>query len=109
MPITKEPVTDERGNLKWHYTWDGTGEPEGAGVLATGGVSGPVRLADGTVYDVTDDYIQHAPGHAGPISHHIALKHEQRALDPGDPNPPLGNDYRHECTADCAGEARPTA
>lgn len=52
--------------------------PEGGGVLLTGPISGTVVLKDGTVYDVTPEYITHAPGHAGPIMHHIHKLHGEK-------------------------------
>lgn len=69
--------TDEFGTqlVVQDYTWD---DSDGAaGVLRTGPISGSVQLADGTVYDVSPDVIDHAPGHAQAIAYQIAKVHER--------------------------------
>jgi hypothetical protein len=72
MALTKaQSGVNEDGTIRYHYTWNGEG-----GVLKTGPVSGSVTLSDGTVYNVTDEYIEHAPGHASAIAFHISKMHE---------------------------------
>jgi len=45
-------------------------------VIQTGPVSGPLSLADGTVYDVTPDHIQVHPHHVDHVNFGIAKMHE---------------------------------
>jgi hypothetical protein len=74
MALVKTRIgNNEDGTAKWHYEYSG---PEGGGVIKTGPVSGTVTLADGTVYNVTDEFIEHAPGHGNAIAFHIAKMHE---------------------------------
>lgn len=89
-----------------HYNYATTDDfPEGGGVVRTGPISGTVSLKDGTVYDVSEDYVAHHPGHGGAIAHHIALLHERagrlKALDA------QGNEvpFRHVCDDNCGDEA----
>jgi hypothetical protein len=83
-------------------------------VVMTGPVRGPVKLVDGTVYDVSDDYIEVASvAHAGELSHHIGIRHEveghpvhkPRDFTPTaeDPLPynPLVDEFHHACTEHC--------
>jgi hypothetical protein len=86
------------GTPKYAYTY--TGDPDG-GLLITGPVSGTVRLADGTAYNVTPEVIEHGPGHAGPICHHIEVMHQESGF--------LGADFVHTCTEACGAEPTPAA
>lgn len=93
------------GELVYDHKYIG---PEGGGIVMTGPVGGTVRLSDGTVYDVTPAFIGHAPGHAGPIAHHIEKMHEQAG------GLPVGKDgtrvpFKHVCSAFCGAEATATA
>ncbi len=100
------PVLNDRGEMQYEHVATADAGYEQVHVLRTGSVQGPVVLSDGTEYDVTPDYIElKTLDHVGPINHHIAMKHEARALDPRDENPPLANDFRHVCTDDCGAEA----
>jgi hypothetical protein len=77
-----------------NYAFDGSDGMEG--VLKTGPVSGAIVLKDGTVYNVTDDFIEHKPGHAGPINHHIEkLLEKAGTLMPG---------FHHACSDACGAE-----
>lgn len=82
---------NEDGTPRYNYVYDG---PEGGGVLKTGPVSATIALKDGTVYDLTDEFIEHAPGHAGPICHHIEKLHVR-----------AGRLAEHVCTDMCGDEA----
>lgn len=84
-------------------------------VLMTGPVKGPITLSDGTVYDVSGDYIEVAsPEHAGELDHHIGLRHEveghpdnrSRGTEEYDP---LADEYDHVCTDRCGPAARSDA
>jgi hypothetical protein len=94
----KQVAPRDDGTERNHYEYDGV---EGGGVILTGPVSGSIKLKDGTIYDVTPELIEHAPGHAGPICHHIAKIHEASgrlaAFQAGDPV--------HTCTGACGDEA----
>lgn len=81
------------------YLFDGSDGMEG--VIKTGPVSGSVRLKDGTAYDVTPEFIEHAPGHGGRIAHHIAKIHEAS----GRLATFQGGDPAHTCTEECGDEA----
>jgi hypothetical protein len=75
MTLTRELIgKNEDNSPHYHYTYDG---PEGGGLVRTGPVSGSVQLADGTVYDVGPEVIEHAPGHGNAIAFHIAKMHEK--------------------------------
>jgi hypothetical protein len=107
--LTKK-LTDrlnENGTPHVEYTFDGSDGMEG--VLVTGPVKGEVVLADGTRYDVTPEVIEHKPGHAGLISHHIERKLEQAGELRGirDPEGVLEGDEvgKHVCTEACGTEA----
>jgi hypothetical protein len=96
--------TNEDGTPHYRYYFEG---PEGGGVVRTGPISGTVALKDGTVYDLSEDYVAHHPGHAGPLAHHIGMLHERagrlQALDAdGNPIP-----FRHTCDDFCGDEAIP--
>lgn len=102
MALTKT-LTDrlnENGTPHVEYVWDGTDMPEGSGVLITGPAKGEVVLRDGTRYDVTPEVIEHLPGHAGPISHHI-----ERQLESSGQLGALRPDGSHTCTEACGSEA----
>lgn len=79
--------------------------------LATGPITGTVTLVDGTVYDVTETFIE-VPSleHANEISHWIGLRHEIEGNHPShqptdaDPYPAP---FRHLCTPWCGPARRP--
>jgi hypothetical protein len=84
-----------------NWVWDGSSLPEGSGCLVTGpDVSGIIRLKDGTTYDVTPEVIEHAPGHAGPICHHI-----EKILEASGRLGELRPEATHTCTEACGAEA----
>lgn len=93
---------NEDGTPHFRYEFDG---PEGGGVVRTGPISGTLVLKDGTVYDVSEDFIAHHPGHGGPLAHHIGLLQERsgrlKALDANGNETP----FQHVCTDDCGDEA----
>jgi hypothetical protein len=60
---------NENGTPKIKYTFDGSDGMEG--VVVTGPAKGTIVLADGTVYDVTPEVIEHKPGHAQEITEKI--------------------------------------
>lgn len=81
-------------------------------VLYAGPVSGPVELADGTVYEVSPDWVETAShAHAGELSHRICVRHEEEGhplnrprTDPG--YDPLRDEFHHTCTDACGPLAR---
>jgi hypothetical protein len=89
---------DENGRPVVEWVFDGSDGHEG--VLLTGPVRGEVVLKDGSRYDVSPEVIEHLPGHAGPLTHHIERKLEETgqlgALRP---------QATHECTEACGDEA----
>ena len=91
--LTKKIVGNE---LVWEF--DGSDGMEG--VIATGPVQGLVTLKDGTQYDVTPEYIEHAPGHAGAICHHI-----EKLLEASGRLGQIRADGTHTCTDACGDEA----
>lgn len=60
--------TNEDGTPLYHYHSDGP-------LVMTGPVTGQVRLPDGTVYDVSEPFIEVAPGHELALSDAIAERH----------------------------------
>lgn len=121
MSLTKTLTdrTDDNGRPVIEYAFDNE-DGQWEGVLLTGPAKGSVTLADGTVYDVTPEVIEHLPGHAGPISHHIAKQLEatgqlRQIVDPQDllADPELDANVRanleakltHSCTEACGSEA----
>jgi hypothetical protein len=83
-------------------------------VLLTGDHSrGQVAVSDGTAYDVTPQVIEvESPEHAGEISHHIGVQHEQARRHGLAPEPVIGTHpvtgeddvligAPHECTELC--------
>jgi hypothetical protein len=101
MTLTKTTIDGQEV-----YQW--SGEP-GGGVMQTGPVAGTVTLKDGTVYDVTPKIIEFAPGHAGPLHHHIERMHQfSEALNvPPTPDRPEGYTVVHVCSERCGAEAIP--
>lgn len=99
----------------WHYDYKGhPDDVEGntGGLILTGPISGKVTLSDGTEYDVTPEVIEHAPGHYGPIAHHIDKMHEELGGVPVGPNMVRqghadGRPFTHVCTDVCGAEATP--
>jgi len=84
---------NENGTDRYHYEFDG---PEGGGLLFTGPISGTIVLKDGTPFNLSDELIEHGPGQAGPIHHHIEKLHERTGAIPG---------FKHTCSDDCGDEA----
>jgi hypothetical protein len=74
-----------------HYVTDST--KDGVAVMVTGPVSGLIRLNDGTIYNVTPDYIEVDPTHVDAINHHISRKHEELSNQLGD-KAPMGAGYK---------------
>jgi len=87
---------NEDGTPHFRYVFDG---PEGGGVIRTGPIAATVALKDGTVYDLSEDFVAHLPGHAGPIMHHIERLHQRSGL--------LGPSYVHVCSDECGSERDP--
>jgi hypothetical protein len=89
---------DGNGRPIVEYSFDGSDGMEG--VIITGPAKGEIVLSDGTRYDLTPEVIEHLPGHAGPITHHIERQHELSGklaeLRPADPT--------HTCTEACGDE-----
>lgn len=92
-PLTKTLSEGPDGKPRWNYS-------DAEHVMLTGPVAGPVRTADGSIYDLTDDVIAIDPDHAGELNHHVALKHEELSRTLGE-RAPLGPNYRHDCTPEC--------
>lgn len=90
--------TNEDGTPLHHYT---PSDPS-LGLVITNHATGLVTLADGTVYDVTEDVIEAPVEHHGEISHLIGVKHETEGHPKYDPEIP----YVHECTDHCGAAAR---
>lgn len=90
---------DENGRPVIDWAFDNSDGMEG--VMITGPAKGEVVLKDGTRYDLTPEVIEHRPGHAGPIAHHIERQHEATGklaeLRPDGPT--------HICTEACGSEA----
>lgn len=103
MPVTAteflshdEAGTNPDGSVRRSYVYNG---PEGGGVLFTGPVSATVQLKDGSVYDLAPPVIAHAPGHLGPLLHHIEILQETAGR--------LGPDTAHACSDACGDEVIP--
>ncbi|HSZ41808.1 MAG TPA: hypothetical protein VK817_17775 [Trebonia sp.] len=89
--ITKTYIgQNEDGTPRFHYESDGH-------VLLTGPAYGPVTTSDGTVYDVSEQYIEVSPEHAGEVSHLIGVMHEER----GHPDHAPGDPFTHRCSDEC--------
>lgn len=88
------------GTSRYEYDYDG--HPDG-GLMLTGPIATTITLKDGTVYDVTPEVIEHAPGHAGPILHHIEKFHEEMGGIPVGPNS-IRTPFTHVCTDACGME-----
>jgi hypothetical protein len=67
-----QPVWTEGGGPHLRIEHDG---PHGGGIIMTGPVKGRITLEDGTTYDVTPDFIEHAPGHAEALCEAIRQRH----------------------------------
>lgn len=76
-----EELTRRRNDGQVHYNYRHEGE---GGILLTGPVAGIVQLNDGTVYDVTPEVIEHAPGHAEALLFHIDEMHKAAGRLPAD-------------------------
>jgi hypothetical protein len=103
MSITQEQVgvnPDGTPHINYTYACDHGCEADGGactgGLLVTGPISGTIGLSDGTLYSVTPDCIEVAPGHHGPLVHHIEKMHEKANTFPG---------FSHVCVAECGAEA----
>lgn len=83
--------------------------PEGGGHVMPGPTAGIVKLSDGSVYDITPEFVPHLPGHAGPLTHHAQRMIEQsrrfNVLAPDGTEVP----FTHTCTDFCGDEATPTS
>lgn len=99
--LNVEKTAEQGGRPYWDYYYEGPEDGSGH-VFKTGPVAGSIQLSDGTVYNVTEDYIEVEPHHAGPLNHHIAMMHEQS----GALNGP-GFTFVHECDDNCGNEADP--
>jgi hypothetical protein len=105
MPLIRE-ILDGRV----HYRQDPL-DPDKP-VMFTGPVSKPVQLPDGTVVDVSPDFIElDSHEQAGLVSHLIGVAHETD----GHPNhlsryadgyDPFRDEFHHTCTAACGELAR---
>jgi len=80
-------VRNPDGSSRVHY--DFSDEPGPITVVMTGPISGIVAAADGTEYDVTDDYIKVDPAHADSVRDAILTEHhaQGRFLDVPVPAP----------------------
>lgn len=97
------------GSPIFHYTYlgqDGDVEGNTGGLLLTGPITGTITLSDGTHYDVSPEVIEHAPGHAGAIVHHIDKLHEENGGLPVGPNM-IRQPFVHFCTDQCGTESTP--
>ena len=69
------PVT---GRAVFHYEQADADRP----AIYTAFAKGSFQVLDGTVYNVSDDYIEvESHAHAGELSHHIGVKHETDSSD----------------------------
>jgi len=81
-------------------------------VMFTGNVKGNIKLEDGTIYNVSDDWIEvESHAHAGELSHHIGVRHETEGhpahLSRSHPDyDPFRDEYHHTCTEACGGLQR---
>lgn len=75
-------------------------DPEAVGIIWTGPIFGKVTAADGTLYEVSDDFIEAPMKHHGEISHAIGARHTAEG-HPKHTNPDVP--YVHECTDHCGG------
>lgn len=104
--VTGQPI--------FNYRSDDPSKP----VVMTGPIKGTVTVSDGTVYNVSDDYIEVEAGHEGEVAHHIGARHEleghpshkSRSFrgDEKDPAPfnPLVDEFHHVCTEHCGASRR---
>ena len=92
MAITKTYIgQNDDGSPHFNYASDGQ-------VVVTGPAYGPVTTADGTVYDVSEQYIEVASAqHAGEVAHLIGVMHEER----GHPDHQPGDPFVHVCSGHC--------
>lgn len=107
MGLKKEYVGQNEDGSP-HFAWTQTPDADGVvrPVVFTGPIYGTVTHPDGTTYDVSEQYIEVAPGHEKHVSHLIGLRHEaeghpnhQPTVD--DPNP---DPYVHTCSDKACGE-----
>lgn len=68
-------------------------EEECQQAFVTGGVTGFVRLNDGTIYDLTPNIILVPVNHHDALNHHISKKHEVLSAQLGD-KAPMGAGYK---------------
>lgn len=100
MPLIREIVD---GRVNYRQDPPDASKP----VLLTGPVSRPIQLADGTVIDVSDPFIELASAEqAGEVSHRIGLHYEDEG-HPGHQSrfsadyDPLRDEFHHTCTDSC--------
>jgi hypothetical protein len=114
MPLVRTPAgIGEDGRPVYNYRQD---PPDPTKVVVeTGPIKGDFTLADGTVYNVSDDYVEVASAaHFGELSHHIGVRHEQdghpghQARNHPDYDP-LVDEFHHVCTPHCGAVARTPA
>lgn len=75
----------------------------GEHVFLPGPITGVIRLADGTMYDVTPDVIAVLPEHVGELNHEVGLRYE----DEGHPAHGADEPFLHLCVPACGDGARP--
>lgn len=86
--------TNEDGSPRYHFHSDDPTKP----VVYTGpNINGNVTLPDGTVYDVSEHYIEVEPGHDGLLSHVLGMKFQ----DDGHPLHGPEEPFVHTCTDHC--------
>lgn len=106
MNVTKIEVPQLPGltGTRYHYVID---DATCGGLIWAPKVSGTVRLADGTVYDLTPEYVPYLVGHDGPLAHHIdRMLEESGALNVApSPDNPAGFTFTHVCSDRCGAEA----
>ena len=118
MPLVRTRAgTDADGRPVYNYRQDPLDPTKP--VVFTGPIKGDVQLTDGTVYNVSDDWIETASAeHFGELSHHIGIRHEQDGhpdhkprgftgtADDPEPYNPLVDEFHHVCTSHCGPVAR---
>lgn len=93
--------TNADGSIHHHFLPD---DPATAHVVYTGPLTGSVKLADGSEYDVTDQWIQvESVDHAQHVSHAIGMRYETE----GHPQHTDGTPFVHACADTCGTAADP--
>lgn len=62
---------NDDGTARFHYTLTEAEVADGYVAFMTGPIAGTVSLADGTAYDVTDDFVAAKAEHVGEL--HVAI------------------------------------